>query len=131
MQALGVLVGSGHLQPSLPAKDEGKRRERTKAFNAAVCERAKVSADLAFLASPVTGGGVQVDRFAQLFLLARAEKQDDSAIFAWNILNGQNQRLLKDGKAIESAEENISELRLRLAEFEGKRLSVLQQLGIA
>jgi hypothetical protein len=26
MQGLAVLVGSGHLQPSLPAKDEGKRR---------------------------------------------------------------------------------------------------------
>jgi hypothetical protein len=52
-------------------------------------------------------------------------------MFVWNILNGQNQRLLRDGKAIESAEENISELRLHFAEFEEKRLPVLQQLGIA
>jgi hypothetical protein len=131
MQGLGVLVGSGHLQPALPEKNEGKRRERTKAFNVAVCECAKVSADLGFLASPVTGGGVQVNRFQQLFLLARAEKQSDPAMFVWNILNGQNQRLLRDGKPIESAEENISELRLRLAEFEEKHLPVLQQLGVA
>lgn len=131
MQAISVLVGSGHLQPSLPAKDEGKRRERTKAFNNAVCERAKASADLAFLASPVTGGGIQVNRFQQLFLLARIEKQSDPAMFMWNILNAQGQRLVKDGAAIESPEENIGELRARLSEFEEKRLPVLQQLGIA
>lgn len=131
MQGLTVLIGSGHLQPALPAKDEAKRRERTRAFNAAVYERAKGSADLGFLASPVAGGGVQVDRFQQLFLLARAEKQGDPAAFVWNILNAQNQRLMKDGKAIENAEDNISELRLRLTEFEEKRLPILQQLGIA
>jgi SAM-dependent methyltransferase len=131
MQALAVLVGSGHLQPALPAKDEGKRRERTRAFNMAVCERAKASADLAFLASPVTGGGVSIDRFGQLFLLARAQKHSDPATFIWDILNAQGQRLMKDGNAIESPEENVAELRSRLSEFEQKRLPVLQQLGIA
>ena len=131
MQALAVLVGSGHLQPALPHKDEGKRRERTRAFNKAVCERAKASADLGFLASPVTGGGVQADRFQQLFLLARTQKESDPAAFVWNILNAQGQRLVKDGNAIESPEENLAELRTRLAEFEEKRLPVLQQLGIA
>ena len=52
-------------------------------------------------------------------------------MYVWNILNSQNQRLIKDGKPIESADENIAELRTRLAIFEEKRLPVLQQLGIA
>ena len=131
MQALAVLVGSGHLQPCLPPKDEGKRRERTKAFNMAVCKRARASADLTFLASPVTGGGIQIDRFQQLFLLARAEKENDPATFVWNILKSQDQRLVKDGKPVDSPESNIAELNMRLADFEQKRLPVLQQLGIA
>ncbi|GGK47180.1 class I SAM-dependent methyltransferase [Salinarimonas ramus] len=129
-QALAVLVGAGHLQPSLPEKGLGERRKRTQAFNRAVCERARGSADLAFLASPVTGGGVTVDRFQQLFLLARADKIDDPAAFAWSVLNGQGQRLVRDGKPIESPEENLAELRTRFEAFE-KRLPVLQQLGIA
>ena len=64
-QALGILVGMGHLQPALPERNEGKRRERTKAFNTAVCQQARGSGDLSSLASPVTGGGIAVDRFGQ------------------------------------------------------------------
>lgn len=131
MQALAILVGAGHLQPCLPLRHEEKRKERTDAFNAAVCGRAKASDDLAFLASPVTGGGVNVDRFGQLYLVARTQKDNDPAKFIWNILDAQGQRLVKDGSAIDSPEENISELRARLTEFEQKRLPVLQQLGIA
>ena len=89
------------------------------------------SADLTFLASPVTGGGIQIDRFQQLFLLARAEKENDPATFVWNILKSQDQRLVKDGKPVDSPESNIAELNMRLADFEQKRLPVLQQLGIA
>lgn len=131
IQALTVLVGSGHLQPALPAKDESKRRERTRAFNAAVWNRARSSSDLSFLASPVTGGGVPIDRFGQLFLAARAEKHPDPVAFVWDVLNSQGQRLLKDGKPLENPDDNIAELRSRSKEFEEKRVPVLQQLGIA
>ena len=54
-QAFVVLAGAGHLQPCLPAKDDGKRAKSTKAFNQAVMQWAQDSADLQFLASPVTG----------------------------------------------------------------------------
>lgn len=130
-QALLVLVGAGHLQPCQDAKGDGKRRERTKAFNTAVMKRAQSSADLQFLASPVTGGGVSVDRFAQLFLLGRQQKQADPTQFAWAVLESQGQRILKDGKTLQTAEENRAELRLRYDQFVTKQLPVLEQLGIA
>ncbi len=76
-QALTVLVGADHVQPCLPAQDEAKRAQRTKAFNAAVMRRAEWSNDLQFLASPVTGGGVVVDRFEQMFLAALGQKGVD------------------------------------------------------
>jgi SAM-dependent methyltransferase len=131
VQALQVLVGAGHLQPALPARGDAERGRRTKVFNTVVMERAKASGDLQFLASPVTGGGVAVDRFEQLFLLARQTKQSDPALFIWEGLSALGQRLMKDGKALETAEENIADLRTRLAAFSEKRLPLLQRLGIA
>ncbi|MGL5136813.1 MAG: methyltransferase regulatory domain-containing protein, partial [Beijerinckiaceae bacterium] len=131
LQALVVLAGSGHAQPCLPQKGEPERQKRTRAFNAAVMRRAEWSADLGFLASPVTGAGHAVDRFSQLFLAARGQKGVDAAAHVWSLLEAQGQRLIKDGKTLESADENVTELRARHAEFTGKRLPILQQLGIA
>jgi SAM-dependent methyltransferase len=129
-QSLMVLVGAGHLQPALTAANEPSRRQSTQAFNAAVIERARASADLAFLASPVTGGGVQVDRINQLFLLARREQQPDPAKFVWAILNDQGQSLMRNGKAIVSPAENIAELQSRWEKFTAIQIPILQQLGI-
>ncbi len=129
-QALAVLVGTGHLQPCLPAADEAKRAQRTRAFNAAVMKRAESSADLQFLASPVTGGGVSVDRIQQLFLSGLAQKGGDPVAHAWAALSAQGQTLLKDGQPLQGAEANLAELRLRFASFSEQRLPVLKQLGV-
>ena len=69
--AIKVLVGRGDLQPALPAAGDAARAASVRAFNAAVLERAMESAEFGYLASPVTGGAVRVDRVAQLFLFAR------------------------------------------------------------
>ena len=90
---------------------------------------------MGFLASPVIGGGVAVDRFQQLFLLARQTgrpQPEGWAQFAWEAISAQGQRLLKDGKAIESPKENLAELLAQAKEaFSSKRLPILQALGIA
>lgn len=129
-QAILVLVGVGHLQPCpVDAKGEGKRRESTKRFNLAVMEKARYTADLQALASPVTGGGISVDRFQQLFLLGQSQGEKDPVGFAWRMLDEQGQRILKNGKPLETAEDNIAELRERYAVFE-KRLPTLKSLGV-
>ena len=130
-QALAVLVGIGHVQPCLPAADEAKRTQRTRAFNAAVMKRAEGSADLQFLASPVTGGGVAADRIQQLFLAGLAKKGGDPVAHAWSVLAAQGQALLKDGQPLNGAESNLTELRQRFQAFAEKRLPVLKQLGVA
>ncbi|MCW5720966.1 MAG: methyltransferase regulatory domain-containing protein, partial [Devosia sp.] len=129
-QALFVLVGMGHVQPCLPAQDQSARIKSTTSFNLAAMQRAQDNADLQYLASPVTGNGIAVDRFQQLFLLALANKEKDPAEFIWRLLEGQGQRLVKEGKTLQSAEENLSELRERYLVFE-KRLPTLKSLGIA
>ena len=83
------------------------------------------------LASPVTGGGVTLDRISQLFLLAVNAGEENPAAFAAAILGEQNQRILKDGKTLETPEENLAELAQRYSEFAAKRLPLLKQLGIA
>ncbi|WP_324132742.1 class I SAM-dependent methyltransferase [Bosea sp. (in: a-proteobacteria)] len=129
-QALTILVGTGHLQPCLPAADEAKRAQRTRAFNTAVIKRADHSADLQFLASPVTGGGVSVDRIQQLFLSGMVLKGVDPVEHAWARLSAQGQSLLKDGQPLHGAEANLAELRLRLEAFNETRVPVLKQLGV-
>ena len=131
VQALIVLVGAGYLQPCLPAHEEQKRTQRTRAFNAAVLKRAETQSDLAFLASPVTGGGIQVDRVQQLFLAARFAKLADPVQAVWRQFSAQGQRLLKEGKAIETEDDNIAALRSLHGTFQERTLPMLQQMGIA
>ncbi len=130
-QALTVLVGSGQVQPCLPVQDEERRVQHARAFNKAVMRRAEWSGELVFLASPVTGGGVQVNRFDQMFLSALAEKNDDPPGRVWAQITAQGQSLLKDGKPLATPDENIAELRARYVQFSEKLLPVLRQLGIA
>lgn len=134
MQAITVLVGAGHLQPCLSQKNEGKRRERTQALNKALIARAQSSGDIGFLASPVTGGGIQVARFEQLFLhaLQQGKKEPEKwAESAWHAIRAQGQRLMKEGKAIETDEENLAMLNEQASDFEQKKLPVLKSLLIA
>jgi hypothetical protein len=48
----------------------------------------------------------------------------------WSVLAEQNQRIVKEGKPIESPEDNLAELLTQAREFHDKRLPVLKTLGI-
>ncbi len=92
------------------------------------------SDEFSYLASPVTGGAISVNRFQQLFLLARSLGQKDPeewAQFVWQRLDALNQRLTKAGKMIESRDENLAELNRQATEFAETRLPVLKALQIA
>jgi SAM-dependent methyltransferase len=130
VQAMLILVGAGHVKPCLDAAGESKRAARTRAFNSVVLERAQYSADLQALASPVTGGGIMVDRIAQLFIGAHQKKQADVVKYVWGILKSQSQRLQKDGVILQTDDENIEEIAKRYSEFSRMRLPVFQKLGI-
>jgi hypothetical protein len=47
-----------------------KAKKHTDKLNTHLMLKARISKDMTFLSSPVTGGGVAVGRFQQLFLLA-------------------------------------------------------------
>lgn len=133
LQALAVLVGIEALAPCQDEEAERSVRARCQALNRHLCERARWGGEVVHLASPVTGGGVAVSRFAQLFLLARAlgrRQPQGWAQYAWQVLSAQGQRLMKDGKALESAEDSLAELGARAQAFAAQELPVLQALQV-
>jgi methyltransferase-like protein len=133
VQAAMVLVGAGHIASVQSESQVAKAKQASAKLNETLIDKARFSAEITFLASPVTGGGIAVNRFQQLFLLAmrNGKKQPQEwASEVWSVLAAQNQRLLKEGKTLESAEDNIQELVNQANDFARKRLPILKALEI-
>jgi len=134
IQAAMILIGGGVL---LAAQEEGmaqKSKKHTDKLNTFLINKARGSGDISYLASPVTGGGITVGRFQQLFLLAKSQGKKQPAEwaeFAWQVLVQQAQRIVKEGKTLETAEENLAELTAQAATFAEKQLPILKALGVA
>lgn len=134
LQATLVLSATGTLTTVQPAELQASARPRTRRLNQALGLKARASGDIAALASPVTGGGVTVPRFAQLFLLARDDgspQPEDWARYAWRQLVQQDQRLLRDGQTLATEAENLAELQQQAEHFARVQLPALQALGVA
>lgn len=131
--AIITLIAVGYVMPVQEDAVANKARKVSAALNAHLLQSARSMQELSYLASPVVGGAVQCGRMSQLFLLAMKDdhKQPaDWARYAWGILSMQNQRLLKDGKALETAEENLAELNAQAEAFAAKQLPILKALQI-
>jgi len=133
VQAALILTGSGFAAPVQEQAAIPRAKKRTDKLNAHLIRRARGSQDITYLSSPVTGGGFAVNRFQQIFLLARKaghKTPDDWAIFTHEILNAQGQGLVKDGKPLGSDEENLAELKRQAGEFAEQVLPVLRALEV-
>ena len=74
-----------------------------------------------------------MDRFGQLFVdwyNGGMRNIDDFANSAWEVISLQGQRLLKKGKTINSAEENIEEFKVMARKFIDKSVPILKTLKI-
>ncbi len=134
LQAFVVLTGAGHLAAVQDEAILPKAKKQTDKINAYLMNKARGSNDISYLASPVTGGGVAVGRFQQLFLLAlsQGKKQPaDWVQFVWQILSAQGQRIVKVGKTLETPEDNLTELTEQATAFAAKQLPILKALQIA
>lgn len=129
-QAITILVGQGKCHIALPDSGEDERMERASALNLAIMRRARDSTHLAYLASPITGGAIEMDRFGQLFLFAAREKAPDRARFVWDFLKTQGQKIVKNGKTLETEDENLGGLREQEQAFSEKAEPLLAVLGI-
>lgn len=133
VQAVAVLVGLGAVGPCQSEAAQAEVAERCRRLNAHLCERARFGSEVETLASPALGGGIGVNRFQQLFLLAQRQGQDDPKAWArtvWQLLSSQGKKLLKEGKTLESAEENLAELERQAIEYRDKVQPLLKALGV-
>jgi SAM-dependent methyltransferase len=131
--ASAVLVGAGHASPCQSEVSVRLVREKCAALNQHLLERARTRDDVNNLASPVTGAGVAVGRFQQLFLLAHSrgcEQPADWARFTWQLLTEQGHKLLKDGRPLDTPEDNLAELTAQANEFAVHRLPILRAVEI-
>jgi hypothetical protein len=134
LQAVLILAGSGHLVSVQDDIEINDAKKQTDKLNNHFMQRARMSGELLYLASPVSGGGIQVGRFVQLFLLAISQgkkKPEEWAQFVWQTLVAQGQKIVKDGKTLESEQENMDELTEQAKKFAAKGLPVLKALHIA
>jgi hypothetical protein len=134
VQAALVLTGAGHLAAVQDDAVIGKAKKHAEKLNAHLINKARGSSDISYLASPVTGGGVTIGRFQQLFLLALRQGKKlpaEWALFVWDILSAQGQRIIKEGKTLETTEDNLAELAGQAQAFADKQLPVLKALQIA
>ena len=129
-QALMILLGQAKCHIALPSSGEAERANCTGLLNLAIMRRARESTDIAYLASPVIGGAIDMDRIGQLFLLAARERAPGRARFVWNILKIQDQKIVKDGKVLDTEEENLAGLAERAHLCAEKTAPVLAKLGI-
>ncbi len=134
IQAVVVLCGDGTFSSVQDDNTTTKAKKHTEKLNAHLMLKARSSNDINYLASPVTGGGVTVGRFQQLFVLASQQdkkKPEDWAEFVAQILARQGQKIVKEGKTLETPEEQMAELISQANEFAIKQLPILKALQIA
>ena len=130
-----VLVYAGHVMPCQSENAVKQVKRSCERLNAHICERANFSGDIAFLASPLTGCGVEVGRFQQIFIAqykAGNKTTDKLAETAWKILSRNGERMMvedkqklsnEDGetarprKILETPEENVAHLKTLAENF--------------
>ncbi len=132
-QAIFVLAGSGVLST---VQDEDSRtisKPMSQKLNSHLIEASKTSEEVAYLASPVTGGGVPVNRFQKLFLsnLMNGMKSSfEISEATWKIVSSQGQQIRKEGKILSSDQENIAAIAEHASSFMKDKLPVLKALQV-
>lgn len=132
VQAVLILAGKGDVVAVQDEKNASKSRSTSDRLNSSLATRARAASDIQFLASPVTGGGIGVPRFQQLFMLAKSQGQktpDEWAKFVWTVISSQGQKLVKEGKVVESEAESLAEISRQAKEFADVRGPAMRALG--
>lgn len=133
IQATVVLTSMSAFAPAQDTATVSKVKKRTDRLNQHLMERARSSNDILYLASPVTGGGIQVGRFQQLFCSALKQGRKtptDWADFVFQWLNVQGQRVIKENQILETEAETRAELLQLAEEFSVQQLPILKALEI-
>lgn len=133
LQAMLVLSGQDKVHIAQEDAVVERTRKQAQALNRHLCMFSRSHNDVSYLASPLTGGAILVNRFAQLFLLAREDgKQtpEEWAEYASALLTAQSQRMLKEGVALDNPEDQLREMTSLARSFATSQLPILKSLGV-
>lgn len=133
LQSVLILAGAGHLATVQDDAVITRAKKHTDKLNAHLIHKSRSSTEINYLCSPVTGGGIALNRFQQLFLSAIAQGRKQPADWAesvWAVLSSQSQKLLKDGATLETAEDNLAELTQQAQAFAKNQFPILKALQI-
>jgi hypothetical protein len=129
-----VMESQSHIM-SVQGRDEARASHKhARDLNSFLVQRAPLSSDIGFLASPMTGGGIRVSRSDQMFLEAVRQGKKTAGELAqhvWSILAARGKSIAKEGKALEGEEAGIQELKALAEVFLGQQLPSLKALKIA
>ena len=132
-QAVIVLLGKGCMEPVQDEENIAKVKQQTIQLNSFLSKQTLMHTGMNTVASPVTGGGHPLPPVGQFFVEAsqqgRAEPQQ-WAEYAWQQLSAIGKQLIKDGKPLESEEDNLAELRIGAENFAKIYFPILKALGI-
>lgn len=131
INAMLLLVGAGHA--STAQQPSAEIVARCRSLNRYVCDRALVIRDVECLASPVTGGAITVSHLGLLFIKAVEQGSrtvQELARYVWAFLQSIGEKLRKDGKAIESPEDNLAGIQALAERFMASKWPMLKALQV-
>lgn len=132
-QIINFLVSTDKMMPCQTEETIKKVKANCDRLNNYLIKRAENVGEINGLASPVIGGAYPIGRFEQIFIDSYkngVRKSEDLAKRAWKIVESQGQRLLKDGKTVESAEENLKLFDEMAKKFLNLMLPIVKALQI-
>jgi hypothetical protein len=132
MQALILLAQAGYLHAMVPADLAQSAKTSCLRWHAAVASQA-ADGEIGYIACPLTGQAISRSRISLLLTGLYLDGVRDATVMSeqmWNVLATRNQKMVKDGKMLESRDENLAHLQDMAREFLSDELPRLQVLGL-
>lgn len=108
-------------------------RESSHAMNEYIIDNSLTGTNINYLMSPVNGGAIKVSRLDQLMIYAylhESHEKQKMVHFVWSILQKNNQRLIHEGKTLESDAENLDKMSQLVDDFLEKSMPIYQLLQL-
>ena len=114
---------------------KGRAQETARRFNQTILRRAVMGgASAGIIASPVIGNGVNLDLVqmivAQVFIQQPTIQFNTLVNEVWKVMESQGRKFIKEGKVLETVEENQKELSDKMRDFVDRRVPLLKMLKV-
>lgn len=133
VQAVMILISEGYIAIAQDEELINNCSEKIVKLNQHILDSTEGNDGINFIVSPVTGSGIHVNRFEKLFIKYTKLGIIDTGEWSqkvWALLSSYNQKLLKEGKTLESDEENLNEILRQANKFLTKRMPIIKALQV-